>query len=257
MIRGLWDRETVAALLLAALVPLAVIWLRWAGVVGFGRLILMMILVGAWHVLFMLARAQPPSLAGLMTALALTVLGPADAGVVAQILSISFGVVMAELVFGGWGRNVLNPATVALAFIGFGFPGVPWPDLPQYLSWGAGASAVLAALFGVMSWRLLLGAAAVLGLAGWFGFAVGDTVAVALVVLVLLVGDPVASATSAPGRWANGILFALLAVLFGQLWAGAAPVQFCVSAALLASLAAPLFDEIALAAWLARRRHLG
>ena len=80
---------------------------------------------------------------------------------------------------------------------------------------------------------------------------------VALVVLVLLVGDPVASATSAPGRWANGILFALLAVLFGQLWAGAAPVQFCVSAALLASLAAPLFDEIALAAWLARRRHLG
>ena len=38
-------------------------------------------------------------------------------------------------------------------------------------------------------------------------------------------------------------------------WRGAAPIQLAVAAALLASLAAPLLDEIAIFAWLARRRR--
>ena len=57
--------------------------------------------------------------------------------------------------------------------------------------------------------------------------------------------------------WLFWAFFALLLVFFAAGWTGAAPVQIAVAAALLASLAAPLFDEIAIALWVAlrRRRH--
>jgi len=70
--------------------------------------------------------------------------------------------------------------------------------------------------------------------------------------------DPVTSATTRVGRWLYGALFGGLVVLFTVYWAGAAPIQLSVAAALLASLAAPLLDEMAIAVWLAqRRRRLG
>ncbi len=78
------------------------------------------------------------------------------------------------------------------------------------------------------------------------------------VALVLLVCDPVASAATAMGRWLYGALFGGLVVLFAAYWGGAAPVQIAVAAALIASLAAPLLDEIAITVWIAvRRRRLG
>jgi Na+-transporting NADH:ubiquinone oxidoreductase subunit B len=129
MIRGIWDRETVALLLLAAVLPIAATWLWYGGVEALGRLSLALLVAGAWHVAFLVARAQPPSFAGAMTALAVAVLAPVELGLFQFVLGVSFGTVVAELIFGGWGRNVLNPATVALAFLGFGFPAAPWPDL--------------------------------------------------------------------------------------------------------------------------------
>jgi Na+-transporting NADH:ubiquinone oxidoreductase subunit B len=77
------------------------------------------------------------------------------------------------------------------------------------------------------------------------------------VVLVVLVVDPVASASTRAGGWLNGALFAGLVALFASVWDDAAPVRMAVSAALLASLAAPLLDEMTIAAWVAarRRRH--
>jgi len=76
------------------------------------------------------------------------------------------------------------------------------------------------------------------------------------VALVLLVADPVTSAATTLGRILNGALYAALVVFFGSAWLGAAPVQIAVAAALLASLAAPLFDDIALSLWIQRRRRL-
>ena len=64
-------------------------------------------------------------------------------------------------------------------------------------------------------------------------------------VLVLLVCDPVTSAATPLGRWLYGLLYGGLVLIFALGWSGAAPVQIAVSAALLASLAAPLLDEIA------------
>lgn len=254
MIRGIWDRETAALFLLAAYLPLALAWLWFGWTEAAARLVLALLVAGIWHLVFMLARAQPPSFAGAITALAVAMLAPEDLGVVRLVLGISFGTVMGELVFGGWGRNVVNPATVTLAFLGFGFPASPWPGFELPVAWAAIPAAVIGVAAGVMSARLLAGAAIVALAAMALGQDLGPVLPAASIVLVLLVADPVASASTAAGRWLNGALYAALMVLFTMEWQGAAPVQAAVSAALLASLAAPLLDEAALAVWLARRK---
>jgi Na+-transporting NADH:ubiquinone oxidoreductase subunit B len=255
MIRGIWDRETVALLLLAAALPVALTWLWYGGVGALARLALVLLVAGAWHVVFMLARAQPPSLAGALTALAVAMLAPEGLGLFQLVLGISFGTVVAELVFGGWGRNLLNPATVTLAFLGFGFPAAPWPELVAPVGWAAIPMAALCVLLGVMSARIVAGSVVALSGAMLLGLPVGPVLTGAGVVLVLLVCDPVASATTPLGRWLNGLLYGLLVVLFAAGWQGAAPVQLAVSAALFASLAAPVLDEIAVMLWLTRRRR--
>ena len=138
MIRGLWDREMVALMLLAALMPMALVWLWFGGIDAAARLVLALLVAGFWHIVFMLARAQPPSLAGAITALAVAMLAPEDLGLIRMAMGISFGAVFGELVFGGWGRNVVNPATVTLAFLGFGFPSFPWPERHAVRSLGRG-----------------------------------------------------------------------------------------------------------------------
>jgi Na+-transporting NADH:ubiquinone oxidoreductase subunit B len=258
LIRGLWDRETVALMVLAAMLPLAVMWLQVEGGPAASRLVFFLVFAGIWHVAFMLARAQPPSFAGAVTALAIAILAPENLNLAQLLLGVSFGVVMAELVFGGWGRNVLNPATVTLSFLGFGFPAAPWPDLVLQIGWAAIPAALIGWLTGVFSGRVTLGALVVFGIAHLAGVDFSDIFAAVAVVLVLLVCDPVTSAATRLGRWLYGALFAGLVVLFTVHWHGAAAIQISVAAALLASLAAPILDEIAIASWLAlRRRHLG
>ena len=58
MTRGLWDRETVALLMLAAYLPLAGFWLWYGGAEALARLGLAALVLGIWHMIFMLARAQ-------------------------------------------------------------------------------------------------------------------------------------------------------------------------------------------------------
>ncbi|MGP6086347.1 RnfABCDGE type electron transport complex subunit D [Antarctobacter jejuensis] len=255
MIRGLWNRETVAAMLLAAYLPLAVFWLWLNAPEALARLGLSLLVVGFWHLVFMLLRAQPPSLVGLITAFAIAVLAPVDLGVFRMVLGISFGVVMGELVFGGWGRNVVNPATVALSFLGFGFPGFGWPTFDAPVVWAAIPAALIGAAFGVMPIGVLAGAGLVALGAVLAGVLPEPVLLASGLALVLLVADPVTSAATSLGRWLNGALYAALVILFAQGWAGAAPVQIAVAAALLSSLAAPLLDEAALTLWIARRRR--
>ena len=135
MTRGLWDRETVALMLLAAYMPLALFWLRYEGPDALLRLGLAILVIAFWNFVFMLARAQPPSLSALITALAIAMLAPEELGVFRLALGISFGAVAGELVFGGWGRSVVNPATVALSFLGFGFPAFAWPTFVDPIAW--------------------------------------------------------------------------------------------------------------------------
>lgn len=254
MNKGLYDRETVALLLIAALIPMVLAWLWYGGLAAAGRLVFTLVISGLWHLAFMLARAQPPSFAGVLTGVAVAMLAPAELSVLQLIMGISFGSVIAELVFGGWGRNVLNPATVTLAFLGFGFPAAPWPDFALPIAWAAIPALAMGILFGVMAWRLVAGAVVALALCLWAAVPVAPVLPIAGIVLALLVADPVASASSRAGGWMNGALYGLLLALFAAQWQGAAPVQMAVSAALLTALAAPLLDEIALALWILRRR---
>jgi Na+-transporting NADH:ubiquinone oxidoreductase subunit B len=255
MIRGIWDRETVALMLLAAALPVAATWLLAEGPTALARLAFFLLFAGLWHVIFMLARAQPPSFAGVLTALAVALLAPEGLGVLPLLLAISFGVVMAELVFGGWGRNVLNPATVTLSFLGFGFPAAPWPDLAVQVGWAAIPAVAIGLVTGVLSGHILAGAGLVLAVVSLSGIDLSPVVTATTVVLVLLVCDPVASAATTLGRWLYGGLFGGLVAIFTVYWQGAAPIQIAVSAALFASLAAPLFDEIAIGLWVTRRRR--
>ncbi len=255
MMRGLWDRETVALLLIAACLPLAVIWLGYGGLDAAQNLVAILLVLAAWQLVFLLVRAQTPSLAAAVTALAIAMLAPEGLGPLRMVLGVSFGVVMGELVFGGWGRNVVHPATVALAFLGFGFPGLGWPEILLPVAWAAIPAAAIGIALGVMPWQVITGAVLVGAGSLQLGLVPAATLPAAAVALVLLVADPVTSATTPLGRWLNGALFALLVTLFASSWAGAAPVQIAVSAALLTALAAPLLDEAAIALWRARRRR--
>jgi len=242
-------------LLIAAYFPIALFWVWYEGAEALLRLGLVLLVVAIWHLVFMLLRAQPPSLAALTTALAIAILAPEELGVVRMVLGISFGVVMGELVFGGWGRNVVNPATVTLSFLGFGFPAFEWPGFDDPVAWAAIPAVFIGIATGVMPAAVILGAV-ILGLVGAMAGLVSEPVLFAAgIVLVLLVADPVTSAATSPGRWLGGALFAALVILFANGWTGAAPVQIAVSAALLTSLAAPLLDEAMLALWVAQRRR--
>lgn len=255
MIRGLWTRETVAVLTLAALLPLAAIWLWFAQGAPVLRLALGLLVIAIWHMIFMLARAQPPSLSALLMALAIAILAPQELSVFQLALGISFGVVMGELVFGGWGRNVVNPATVALAFLGFGFPTAPWPVLDAPLAWAAIPAALMGIAFGVMPAALLVSAALFGAVAVAGGALTAPVLYAAGIVLVLLVADPVTSATTPLARILQGALYTALIVLFAIGWTDAAPPQIAIAAAFLSSLAAPLLDDIALSIWASRRRR--
>ena len=255
MTRGLWDRETVALVLLAAYLPLALFWLRYEGTDAVARLGLAVLVLGLWNLVFMLARAQPPSLAAAVTALAIAMLAPEGLGVIRLVLGISFGAVMGELVFGGWGPNVVNPATVALSFLGFGFPGLPWPGFVDPVAWAAIPTALIGAAAGVMPAAVFGGALLAAAAATGAGVLPQPVLPAAGIVLVLLVADPVTSAATTLGRVLYGAFYVGLVSLFATNWTGAAPVQIAVSAALLSSLAAPLLDEAALAVWFAQRRR--
>ncbi|MCR9110671.1 RnfABCDGE type electron transport complex subunit D [Marivita sp. XM-24bin2] len=255
MNRGLWTRETVVMLLLAAYLPLALFWLWFGGIADVHRYALVLLVLAIWQLVFLLARAQPVSLSAVFTALAIAMLVPEDLGAFRLILGISFGAVMGELVFGGWGRNVVNPATVTLSFLGFGFPALPWPDILVPVAWAAIPTALIGLITGAMPAGVVLGAALGAGVAVPLGLLPSSTLPAAGVVLVLLVADPVTSATTSLGRWLNGLLYLALVILFANGWSGAAPVQLAVAAALLTSLAAPVLDEIALMIWYAERRR--
>lgn len=255
MTRGLWDRETVALMLIAAYAPLALFWLWYGGGDAIARLGVAILVLGFWHLVFLLARAQPPSLSAVITAVAMAMLSPEDLGILQLVLGFSFGAVMGELVFGGWGRNVVNPATVAISFLAFGFPVDAWPVYVAPVVWAAIPAALIGMSTGVLPSAVLLSAAALGAGAAGAGVLPESALPAAGIVLVLLVADPVTCATTTLGRLLNGALFAGLLVLFAGFWHGADPVQIAVAAALLTSLAVPSLDDAVIALWIANRRR--
>lgn len=77
---------------------------------------------GFWEVLFATIRRHEVNEGFLVTSMLYTLIMPASAPLWQVALGISFGVVLGKEVFGGTGKNFLNPALTGRAFLYFAYP---------------------------------------------------------------------------------------------------------------------------------------
>lgn len=256
MIRGVWSHATLGWVLAAALLPPVAAGLVLGGGDTALRLAAGLAAAAFWQGLFRAALGVPLSPSGAVTAVAVALLAPATLSLWQLAAGVAFGLVLADLVFGGWGRNVIGAPGVALAYLALAHPGTvpPAPEAAMALSSAASGAILLA--FGLLSPRVALAAtaamAAVLALAGDGPAALAQGGAFAFA-LVFLLGDPVASAATPGGRWLYGALGGGLAGVFAVLGPGPLSPAPIVFAALLAQVFAPLLDHLALAAARAAR----
>lgn len=227
-----------------------------AGVAAFERgmgwlwiLLTAIITALVWQRIFAETRSKPFIPDGLTPAMVCAIVLPTSVPLWQAALSISFGIVIGQEIFGGRGRNFLNPATLALAFFVFSFSSTPLEVLSPTVGLSAIPGFLLLLFSGVVSWRVLIGAA--MGLLSASALVTTDLPPVGMVQvafmfgLVFLAADPVAAASTNPGRWIYGALFgATTALLAGAV---APRLEIVVSAALLASMFAPLIDSAVLA----------
>jgi Na+-transporting NADH:ubiquinone oxidoreductase subunit B len=258
MIRGAWNPDTIAWLIVVALLPTATVAVLEQGTDAAARIAFGWAVVGAWQLLFGFVRGQRLYPIGAVTAVAVVVLAPGDLALWQLVLALSFGTVVGELIFGGWGRNFLGAAVVTLSFLFFSFPDTRHDSASPAIAVACLPAAVGLIIVGVLSWRVVAGAIAGL-LAVTVAFGADPAVLVPRGTLafgiVFLIGDPVASAATNPGRWIYGAAAGALAGLFGWGGTGIDTPQAIVFAALFASIFAPLIDRGTIVAKaLARRR---
>jgi Na+-transporting NADH:ubiquinone oxidoreductase subunit B len=84
--------------------------------------IVTMIVGGLWEVLFACSRRHEISEGFFVTGLLFPLILPPAIPLWQVALGITFGVVIGKEVFGGTGRNILNPALTARAFVYFAYP---------------------------------------------------------------------------------------------------------------------------------------
>ncbi|MDE0589137.1 NADH:ubiquinone reductase (Na(+)-transporting) subunit B [Halocynthiibacter sp. C4] len=77
---------------------------------------------GIWEVLFATIRRHEVNEGFLVTSMLYALIMPPDAPLWQVALGISFGVVIGKEVFGGTGKNFLNPALTGRAFLYFAYP---------------------------------------------------------------------------------------------------------------------------------------
>lgn len=249
---GVWHRDTVGWVIAAAALPVAA-----AAVVEFGpaalwRMGIALTVVLFWQGVFLWTRAQPVSPIAVVTAVSVGVLAPGNFDAWQLMLAVSFGAVIGEQIFGGWGRNVINAGVATLAFLYFAFP--------ETLHAGSGVLVALAVIpgalmliaTGIIAWPVIataIAAAAAVSLI--VGQNPGELVINGSLVfgLVFLVCDPVASSATRQGRWIYGTMAGALVAVFAWADTGTDVPQAIVFAALLASLLAPLIDAGVVAVW--------
>ena len=251
MIRGAWNPGTIAWVIAAALLPTVTVAVLEQGAAAVERIAFSWVVIGAWQLLFGFVRGQRVYPIGAVTAVAATVLAPGDLTHWQLALALSFGTVIGELVFGGWGRNFLNGAVVTLAFLFFSFPDIRYDPAGTAVVLACIPAAVGLILAGILSWRVVVGA--IIGLFAVTAIFGGDPAVLAAqgslaFGIVFLIGDPVTSAATNPGRWIYGAMAGALAGLFGWGGAGIDTPQAIVFAALVASMFAPLIDHGTIAA---------
>jgi Na+-transporting NADH:ubiquinone oxidoreductase subunit B len=258
-VRGLWNANRVTlAFIIGLLSPLGQA-LYAAGPALLPGLAAALAAALGFEAIFARWRGRPFTAGGVVTAITVVVMLPPAVSPWQIALGVAFGVVLGEQIFGGRGRNFLNPAVVALAFLIFSFPdgGFAKGGLVGWASCVPGA--ILLMVAGLVSWRII--AAALVGLIGATyaaggGFVPGDLLAGGFVFgLIFLACDPVTSAATNTGRWLYGLIIGVLVTVAGS--GGPAAVDSVIFAILVGGIFAPLIDQgvIGLNAFLRRRRY--
>lgn len=95
----------------------------WYGAVFFVPIYIVTFLVGiSWEILFAMKRGHEVNEGFFVTSILFALTCPPDIPLWQVALGISFGVVIGKEVFGGTGKNFLNPALVGRAFLYFAYP---------------------------------------------------------------------------------------------------------------------------------------
>ncbi|MHA1548540.1 MAG: RnfABCDGE type electron transport complex subunit D [Alphaproteobacteria bacterium] len=259
-IRGWWSTGRMTAALLLALAPLFVAAATATG----GEFLLVfgvcLAVVFGWQYLFAALRQTRVDADGIATAAVFALMFPAAAPLWQVVLGVSFGVVIGEQIFGGRGRNILNPVVVGLAFLIFSFPAGGYDAAGAATAWMSLPGAALLLIAGLISWRIVVAAVAGLAISAAL---IGGANPVDEVVLggfvfgvIFLACDPVCAAATNPARWLYGLLVGFLVFLGRTGSDGTA--DGIVFAVLVAMIFAPLADHAVIAAnarW--RRRRYG
>jgi len=138
-------------------------WLHniWHGALYFIPIYATTFIVGAfWEILFAAKRGHEVNEGFFVTSVLFALVCPPDVPLWQVALGISFGIVIAKEVFGGTGKNFLNPALAGRAFMFFAYPAemsgdAVWTSVDGYT--GATALSVAAsqgvdALAGQLTW---------------------------------------------------------------------------------------------------------
>jgi len=95
----------------------------WHGAVYFLPIYLTVFIVGGfWEVLFAAVRGHEVNEGFFVTSVLFALICPPDIPLWQAAMGISFGVVIGKEVFGGTGKNFLNPALTGRAFLFFAYP---------------------------------------------------------------------------------------------------------------------------------------
>lgn len=95
----------------------------WYGAVFFLPIYIVTFVVGiSWEILFAMKRGHEVNEGFFVTSILFALTLPPDIPLWQVALGISFGVVVAKEVFGGTGKNFLNPALAGRAFLYFAYP---------------------------------------------------------------------------------------------------------------------------------------
>lgn len=95
----------------------------WHGAVYFLPIYMVTFMVGGfWEVLFAIVRGHEVNEGFFVTSILFALICPPDLPLWMAALGISFGVVLGKEVFGGTGKNFINPALAGRAFVFFAYP---------------------------------------------------------------------------------------------------------------------------------------